>query len=214
MFWNVRGYPAEGRRGLERILALPGPPTVARARALVGAAHLAHYQGDDERAAPLVKEAAALYRELDDRAGLPYPLLLQAIIAEDRGDYAAADPLLDEARLLFEGAGNTAFLAMTRYHQGVVAYGRGDLAGAIVACEGSLRLSRSIDDRYGTAAALIQIAAPSRIARSASACTAQSSAVRRLSCSASNRLSQKAWSAPVKRGSASSASARNQSACR
>jgi DNA-binding CsgD family transcriptional regulator len=106
---------------------------------------------------PLVKEAAAVYRALGDRAGLPYPLLLQAIIAEDRGDFAAAEPLLDEARGLFEEAVNPSFLAMTLYHEGVVAYGRGDLDGAADACERSLRLSRAVDDRYGIAAALIQV---------------------------------------------------------
>jgi predicted ATPase/DNA-binding XRE family transcriptional regulator len=48
VYWQLRGHISEGRDWAERVLAFPGevPTTVARARALITAGHLARSQGD------------------------------------------------------------------------------------------------------------------------------------------------------------------------
>ena len=57
-YWWVRGSPAEGIERIERALgASEGPPTVARAQALRGAAGLAWVLGDFERAKDLARTA-------------------------------------------------------------------------------------------------------------------------------------------------------------
>ena len=71
-FWQQRAHLAEGRDQLEPLLARPDAagPTAARAAALTGVGGVAYWQGDFDRAASAYAEAMALYRGLDDPAGL------------------------------------------------------------------------------------------------------------------------------------------------
>ena len=67
-FWYIRGPLDEGRSWLERALAgqdadVPDGP---RTRAMIGAAVLAHYQGDDDRARTWLEASLAGSEELDD----------------------------------------------------------------------------------------------------------------------------------------------------
>jgi predicted ATPase/DNA-binding CsgD family transcriptional regulator len=66
-YWWVRGEFAEGRRWLERALALDdGASPALRTAALFGAGGLAHHQGDYARAAAAGEESLALARAADD----------------------------------------------------------------------------------------------------------------------------------------------------
>jgi non-specific serine/threonine protein kinase len=70
-FWYLRGHLSEGREWLAKLLALPAatPRTVARAKALAGAAFLAGHQGDFEQAQPLFDESLALIQALSGALG-------------------------------------------------------------------------------------------------------------------------------------------------
>ena len=139
----------------ERALARCSSTTTSlRARALHGAGQLAHYQGDDARAVPLLEAGLALWRQLEDRPGTALALLLLGIVAEDQGDYEPAVARFEEALALYLEGEETAWVALVRYHLGVVAYGRGDLARATALLEEALTLFRKTDNQWGITIAL------------------------------------------------------------
>jgi predicted ATPase/DNA-binding XRE family transcriptional regulator len=152
--WFFNGHLAEGERWLDAALAAGAAPTTDRARALLAAGYLAHYQGDEARAAARLEPSLALYRTLDDPWGTPFALLHRGIAAEDGGDYGRAARLFEEAHALFAAARNGPDAAQTRYHQGVVAFGRGDLARAGALCEEALGMARAAGDRFTAVASL------------------------------------------------------------
>ncbi len=76
LFWYGRGHLGEGLRWLQRALALDnGTPSHTRANALVGAAHLAHWQRNDLLAISMGEEAVALWRTLGHPPGIATSLL-------------------------------------------------------------------------------------------------------------------------------------------
>jgi predicted ATPase/DNA-binding SARP family transcriptional activator len=70
-FWDVRGHHVEGQSRLNTLLAVSeGTQTIGRARALLAAGNLACVRNERAAARPLMEESLALFRALDDRAGL------------------------------------------------------------------------------------------------------------------------------------------------
>ena len=67
LFWELRGYLAEGGRWFARALAADASPSVVRARALWGAAHVALYGDDLETMTRRVPEALAMAEAVGDR---------------------------------------------------------------------------------------------------------------------------------------------------
>ncbi len=67
LFWELRCYLAEGGRWLARALATEGEPSVIRARALWGAAHVALYGGEFETTLRRIPEAIAMAETVGDR---------------------------------------------------------------------------------------------------------------------------------------------------
>ncbi len=67
LFWELRGHLAEGGRWFARALAAEGMPSVVRARALWGAAHVALYGDDFETMMRRVPEALAMAEAVGDR---------------------------------------------------------------------------------------------------------------------------------------------------
>ena len=67
LFWELRGYLAEGGRWFARALAPGGAPSVVRARALWGAAHVALYGDDVETMMRRVPEALAMAEAVGDQ---------------------------------------------------------------------------------------------------------------------------------------------------
>jgi predicted ATPase/DNA-binding SARP family transcriptional activator/DNA-binding CsgD family transcriptional regulator len=68
-FWDAHG-PGEGRRWLEKGLAMSGAaPASVRAKALNEAGFIAVYEGDPQAMA-LLEESLTLYKELGDRSGV------------------------------------------------------------------------------------------------------------------------------------------------
>ena len=161
-FWHYHSHLSEGRRWLREVLATaPDAPVATRARALLGAAFLANYQGDDCQADSLVSEALVLAGGLrDTTAVIPrhrvylLALLARGIMAEDRGDYAEAVPPLAEANELARASGDRTWTAVTLLHLGIVAYGQGDADLATARLADALAGFRALPDFWGAANAL------------------------------------------------------------
>jgi predicted ATPase/DNA-binding CsgD family transcriptional regulator len=157
-FWYVRGHLTEGRRWLERALALgDDAPAAARARALLGCGMLAHYLGDDGAAAPLLEESLRLSREAADTVGASFALGLLSIVAEDAGDYDRAASLSEEGLALARADGARVpapLAALALAHRGVVAWGQGQDDRAAACWEEALALHRDLGDAWGVANAL------------------------------------------------------------
>jgi predicted ATPase len=69
-FWLMRGYLAEGYRWLTAALAAAPESTAVRARALLAACFIGLRRGVDGRIHEFVAESVAIFRELEDRAGM------------------------------------------------------------------------------------------------------------------------------------------------
>ena len=67
LFWELRGYLESGGRWFERALRPEDEPSVHRARALWGAAHVALYGDDHETAGRRAPEALEMAEALDDK---------------------------------------------------------------------------------------------------------------------------------------------------
>lgn len=146
-FWLVRGYWSEGRDWLERVLPKVGPGRL-RAKLLTGAAMLAFYEGEYERAAALAQEALTLCRALPDRAGAAHALCLFGEIVRARGEYDRAVAFGEESVALFQEVKDSWGSAFSRLALGITIE-RDEPARAAALFEESLRLFRTAGDPWG-----------------------------------------------------------------
>ncbi len=105
-FWWARGYPAEGRRWAEAILARPaaGPLACARAAWVVSTAAL---DSGDYAAAPAhIQTCLRVFRELDDRRGFARALLVEGWAAPIDGDMGRAIAAHQESADVARDAGD------------------------------------------------------------------------------------------------------------
>jgi non-specific serine/threonine protein kinase len=155
-FWYIRGPLGEGRAWLER--ALEDQPAdlmdAARARAMVGAGLLAHYQGDDDQARTWLEASLTLSLDGDDPWLRAFALLLLGMVAEDRGDYDQAEERFAEALDRFRTADDRSNAALALTHLGVVAWGRGAVDEAVTFFEEAMALQRAAKDDWGLAISL------------------------------------------------------------
>ncbi len=101
-FWYMRGYIPEGQAFLEQALVVrAGAAAPLQARILSDAADMAILIDDFEQAEARGSEGLALYRDLDDRAGMATCLSLLGSVARARGQFALAAARLEEAAALF-----------------------------------------------------------------------------------------------------------------
>jgi non-specific serine/threonine protein kinase len=165
-FWLVRGHMNEGRRHLERLLAIRGGGDggVARARALNGLGTLAHSQGDNHEASALLEESLALFRAVDDKRGRVAVLNNLAWVACELCDFEAAKSLSLEALDLCRELGERRGLALALNNLGWVAGYRGEQEAAREHHEQSLVVRREIGDHRGAAFALCNLAWAERTA--------------------------------------------------
>jgi predicted ATPase len=166
-FWHVRGHLAEGRGWLERLLARAEsaegsvPPPV-RARALGGAAVLAHSQGEHGLARAFGDASLSLFRALDDQVGVAGALTNLGIVARDEGDYAGARAFHEESLAVHHALGNAGGAAIALTNLGVVARDLGDYVRARAAHEESLALQRAFGHIGGVAVALTNLSVVAR----------------------------------------------------
>jgi non-specific serine/threonine protein kinase len=92
-YWEACGLVAEGRRWLDRLLALDTEPTAARATALWVVSWLASHQGDVTRGAATAAECRRLGEEQGDEALVAFGMHLSGVAAMARGDLGEAHRL-------------------------------------------------------------------------------------------------------------------------
>ena len=154
-FWFVRGHLTEGRRWLERALVeVAGAPTSPRANALNGAGVLAFYQGDIGQAGRLCGESLALFRRMDDKAGIAAALNGLALVARSGGNLSAARIMYEEGLALLRQVGDEWGIAYSLAYLGVVAHFQGDFILARSLSEQSLAKYRELGDEQGSAGPL------------------------------------------------------------
>ena len=154
-FWLVRGYLAEGRSWLARLLAAAsGTDAAARARAYNWAGILAWKQGDYGPALTSLEQSLALYRERGDRHGIGIVLSNQGLVAYERGDYAAARALHEESLAIDRATGDPRGVGISLIHLASLAMLQGDDRAARAMNEESLDIFRKLGDRGHVAHAL------------------------------------------------------------
>ena len=155
-FWWMHGHLGEGRGWVEEFLSGCGPEAsgLARAMASYGAGELALGQGDLSRSVALLEESLALFRGLEDEAGVAIVLaeLGQAVRASGDRDRAAA--LSEEALVLARRLGRRDAIAVALNTLGHIERQRGDVAAAMERHEESLGIFEGLGNKRGIAYAL------------------------------------------------------------
>jgi predicted ATPase/class 3 adenylate cyclase len=105
-FWQMRGYPAEGRRRLESALSADDCETLARAKGLYSASLLAFELGDIPAGIRRAEEAQATARATGDAWGSAYARFLLGQGAIANGEFAAAQELFAESVRTFQDLGD------------------------------------------------------------------------------------------------------------
>lgn len=113
IFWLTRGYIAEARAWLSKILTLDSAPTTLRANLLRFASDFASSQGDYTSARLLEEEAMNISKALDDESGIYLSMDGMAMLAGMMGDYARTAELLLEVLAYRRRKGNGVRLTAT-----------------------------------------------------------------------------------------------------
>jgi tetratricopeptide (TPR) repeat protein len=149
MFWWTRGYRREGLQWLEKGLAGTGSVTHAvRAKALNRAGFLTRDLGDYARAVVMLEESLALWRQIDDQAGIALSLDKLGTTVMRQGDYAGATAMLEEALKLRRQLGDQHGTYATLNNLGLAASWQGHNQRAIELYSESLALARAADDDH------------------------------------------------------------------
>jgi predicted ATPase/DNA-binding XRE family transcriptional regulator len=157
MFWSARGYYAEGRDWLTRLLAQYAEQDVLRAKALRMAALLAQQQTDLNEALRLAAESAELYRRWNDAAGEGWALRVRGWALVDQAEHAQALPVFEEALRLARVANDAVNIADVL---GALVYVQNQIAPdderARLYLTESMALYQRLGRREGIAFALVQ----------------------------------------------------------
>jgi non-specific serine/threonine protein kinase len=151
-FWWVRGHLSEGSAWYERLLAAardrPVDPAV-RARALTGAAILAHLQRDLDRSAALLEEGLGWARTAGDAREIADALNSLGRVAVDRGDLDRATGWFEAAIPHYQAANHPQGLAGCRNNLAVVWRERGEFDRAVPLFEEALSGFRAAGEERG-----------------------------------------------------------------
>jgi predicted ATPase/DNA-binding SARP family transcriptional activator len=115
-FWYLRGHLREGRLRVETALEHGAARTLARAKALNGAAAMAVNAGDIATARVRAEEALVLHRSLGDDVGAAYSgfMLANALVAQQELDRARE--LYEESIAVFGSHGEDAWSLLASRH--------------------------------------------------------------------------------------------------
>ena len=150
----MRSYLTEGREWCERLLARSGGSDRARAAALFGSGAMATFQGDLSVGRPRLEEAAAILRQLGDRAALAPTLFNFGVAALNQGDDTAALAAMQDSAVLFLETGNRMMYSATLLHLGDLALRRCDYPAARSFYEQFLANGREMGNVWFAAQAL------------------------------------------------------------
>jgi predicted ATPase/class 3 adenylate cyclase len=147
-FWRAHGHVTEARRWLAQGLSLPGDVSLeVRAYAVWTAARQAMAQHDYDAAAPLAREANALFRETGHEREVVFSLCELANIALVRDEVDHARTLADEARTVAAALGDARTVSAVLQLQASVAETRGEHWRAQELYDEALALRRTLGDR-------------------------------------------------------------------
>lgn len=149
-FWHLRGHLGGGRRWLGELLGLPGARahTPSRARAQIAAGGLAYWQSDFPVTRLMYEEAASIYRELGDRAGLMEALYSLAYIPSVESDFPQARALFRESLELARELGDRQGMAQAINALAYTEAMAGNHRDAIRQLEKSIGLAREIGNTF------------------------------------------------------------------
>jgi predicted ATPase len=105
-FWDQRAHHAEALQRYTRLLAADTTPTLARAKALHGAANIATKSGHQQLAVRWQEEGLGIHRQYDDKRGTAIALWGLAYLRIEDGDYEEAREMLGEGIALMEEVGD------------------------------------------------------------------------------------------------------------
>jgi predicted ATPase/DNA-binding SARP family transcriptional activator len=155
-FWYVRGYIAEGRRRLARLLALPGAAgcPAARANVLYGIGMLSYAQGDYQGARLFYQESLSVFRGLGDQQSIAALLTNLGIVTLYERDYETASALYQESLEIQRELGNQRGVVAALNHLGFAALRQSDYRTASALYQEILAIQRALSDQRGVVAAL------------------------------------------------------------
>jgi predicted ATPase/DNA-binding SARP family transcriptional activator len=155
-FWEVHADYAEGQERLRDLLAQAGarfPPRL-RARALSWEGYLAYRQGRTSESAASLREALAIWSELDHGPGICDTLNHLGLAAEWEARYDDAEALFHQGLALGRELQDERRIARGIDNLAVIARRKGDYEAAVALHLQSLSLSRRRGDRVRIAYAL------------------------------------------------------------
>ena len=159
-FWYTHGHALEGCNRLTELLgATEGAPEALRARPMYALGVLVDQRGEPERAARLVEQSLAVFREQGDRERVGAALNSLGSIKRALGDLDSARALLEEGLAIRRGLGDEAGAASSLGNLGVLAFERGDLDDAESRFLEELELDRMLGNEWGACAALDSLVA-------------------------------------------------------
>ncbi len=168
-FWAVRGHHVEGRRWAEALLAFESPQSLPaqrrRAEVLWIAGTFARAQRDYPPAVLHYNQSLALFRSLNDAAGIGRSLNHLGGVELEQGNLRSAYRLHEEAVRFHRKSGNTFAMAMALLNMGDVMRVLGELDKAAEYLEESGILMRSIGHADGIAQVLATLAEVRRTER-------------------------------------------------
>jgi tetratricopeptide (TPR) repeat protein len=159
-FWWNRGDTHEAAHWYARAFAIGEAASVkARARGLLGMAHVDESRADLALACRRFEEAADLFGSIGETRWRVIALVHLIGLTHDAGDAARAERLVVEARALAEESGDVRAASLITLNEGWrLLAGDGDLDSIRASSREALEGLRSIGDAYGVASGLDQLA--------------------------------------------------------
>lgn len=157
-FWWFRGYVVEGREWLAKALASNFTNSAIRAAALSADGRLASRQGAHREAAIRFREAAAIFRQLDDQSGLAFALFDLGTVARATGRMDRASPLLEKSLSIWRRLDDKRMVAYAQQELGVLAMASGQDKGAERQFTAAIEAFRAEGDRWGLGLNLANLA--------------------------------------------------------
>ena len=157
-FWLYRSHLREGRRWLERVLALEARELQRlRATAFYGLGEITRYQRDLNAARNAHEESLVLRRAAGDIGGVSDSLAMLGMVLVERGEYAKADALMQESLALARGLQDDARISYALTGLALSAMDQNHQAKAREMLQETLLLMRSQKDQMGIWSALTNL---------------------------------------------------------
>jgi predicted ATPase/DNA-binding SARP family transcriptional activator len=152
-YWQIRGYLTEGRRWLERLLAISdlSAPTRAAAAAQSCLGEVLFFQGDYQEARAHLEASLSAQQQLGDKRAIAFSMYSLAMVFQAQGDYRAAHALYRESQEAYAQASDAWGCAMVLQGIAQTLYLLGDPGGARAHFAEGLELCRKLGDQRNIA---------------------------------------------------------------